>query len=213
MEQEKINRIKQILIKKRNEIRTTIAKMDKNEAALQNQFSPSELSNYDNHPAELGSELFQLGMNKTLKNHESHILKEIDNALNKVERGGLGKCEICGLDIPFERLEVLPYARLCVKCRDENTDNTYNRANYRPIEEKVIDSPFGKKYLNKKEDDEYEGLDILNDLMKYGSADSPQDMGGYHEYKNFFTNEEDKQGVVDKMDGVSNQSYINQLPD
>ena len=39
--------------------------------------------------------------------------------------------------------------------------------------------------LNRLEDNEYEGMDILNDVLKYGSSDTPQDMGGYHDYKDF----------------------------
>jgi hypothetical protein len=71
----------------------------------------------------------------------------------------------------------------------------------------------GRKYLNKREDDEHEGMDQLNDLMKYGSAYSPQDLGGYHDYEEFYTNEIDMQGIVDDMDQVSNEEYKRQLPD
>jgi len=83
----------------------------------------------------------------------------------------------------------------------------------RPNEELVWDAPFGRKYLNKREDDEYEGLDYLNDLVKYGSSDSPQDMGGYNDYEEYYTNEIDNQGIVDHMDKVSNDEYKRQLPD
>jgi hypothetical protein len=38
-------------------------------------------------------------------------------------------------------------------------------------------------------------------------------MGGYHDYDEFYTNEVDKQGIVDDMDQVSNDEYKRQLPD
>jgi hypothetical protein len=47
--------------------------------------------------------------------------------------------------------------------------------------------------------------------MKYGSSDSPQDMGGYHDYEEFYTNKIDKQGIVDEMDQVSNEEYRKQV--
>jgi hypothetical protein len=83
----------------------------------------------------------------------------------------------------------------------------------RPNEELIWDAPFGRKYLNKREDDENEGLDYLNDLVKYGTSDSPQDMGGYYDYEEFYTNKVDTQGIVDKMDRISNEQYKRQLPD
>jgi DnaK suppressor protein len=42
---------------------------------------------------------------------------EIANALGRVEQGTYGKCERCGNEIPYERLEALPSARLCVACK------------------------------------------------------------------------------------------------
>ena len=74
-----------------------------------------------------------------------------------------------------------------------------------------MDTPLGRKYLNKREDDEYEGIDQLNDLMKYGSSDTPQDLGGYNDYKDFYTNKVDNQGIVDNVDKISTKQYKDQL--
>ncbi len=43
--------------------------------------------------------------------------REIDTALKRMEEGTYGKCESCGQDIPFERLEARPTATLCVACK------------------------------------------------------------------------------------------------
>ena len=88
-----------------------------------------------------------------------------------------------------------------------------NLKRQRPVEERIWDAPFGRKYLNRREDDEFEGLDQLFDLVKYGSSDTPQDMGGYFDYEEYYTNEMDQQGVVDEMDKISNEEYRKQLPD
>lgn len=45
-------------------------------------------------------------------------VEEIDDAIRKMERGTYGKCENCHSDIPRIRLRALPYARLCVKCKN-----------------------------------------------------------------------------------------------
>lgn len=44
-------------------------------------------------------------------------VEEIDDALEKIERGTYGVCEGCGELIPAARLEALPYARLCIACK------------------------------------------------------------------------------------------------
>jgi DnaK suppressor protein len=44
-------------------------------------------------------------------------LKMVEHALNKLEAGNYGLCDICGKPISPERLEALPYANLCVPCK------------------------------------------------------------------------------------------------
>ncbi len=218
MDKRELQHFRDLLNKRLGEIDRTIGVMKENNEGEQDIYSPSELSNYDNHPADLGSELFLTEMNTALKVHEENILQDIKDAIVRVDNGTYGICAHCGKDIPEERLEVVPYAKLCVDCAEQLESSPLREAGSRsnkdrPNEEKVIDAPFGRKYLNKQEDDEYEGMDQLNDLMKYGSSDSPQDLGGYHDYQDYYNNETDKQGIVDDMDQVSNDEYKRQLPD
>lgn len=213
MDSKEMQHFRELLNKKLGEISHTIGVMKENNEGEQDLYSPSELSNYDNHPADLGSELFLTEMNTALKVHEESVLQEIKDALGRIDNGTYGICAHCGKEIPKERLEALPYAEFCVDCAEKMENAPLNRPVDRPNEEMVIDAPFGRKYLNEREDDEYEGLDQLNDLMKYGSSDSPQDLGGYHDYDDYYTNESDKQGIVDDMDQVSNDEYKRQLPD
>jgi RNA polymerase-binding protein DksA len=44
-------------------------------------------------------------------------LREIDAALERIDKGTYGRCESCGAPIPEERLEARPIARLCVECK------------------------------------------------------------------------------------------------
>jgi YteA family regulatory protein len=213
MKDSDINYFKELLIKQGAEIKHTLETMEANNTADQDSNYPTELSNYDNHPADIATDLFQAGMNNALKVHEEHILVDIHDALGRIEDGTYGKCAFCGKEIDRKRLEVIPYARLCIECENNKAIDPETLAKGRPNEELVLDVPIGRKYLNRREDDEYEGIDYLNDLMKYGSSDSPQDMEGYHDYKDFYTNEIDRQGVVDKMDRISNEQYEKQLPD
>ncbi|MGI6778050.1 MAG: TraR/DksA C4-type zinc finger protein [Acetivibrionales bacterium] len=205
--------LKKMLLTNRSNIEGIIKKMKENGTANQSEHHPVELSNYDNHPAEIATELFQVELNNALMVHEEHLLWEINHALEKIDKGTYGKCELCGKQIIKERLEAIPYARVCKECEENKAIDPEILANTRPNEELVLDAPVGRKYQNQREDDEHEGMDQLFDLVKYGSSDSPQDMGGYYDYEEYYTNEIDKQGIVDKMDQFSNQQYKRQLPD
>lgn len=208
-----LEHFKELLLKRGGAIKHTLETMDKNDTAVQGKFYPTELSSYDNHPAEIATELFQVELNNALAVHEEGLLKEIRDALNRIYEGKYGLCALCGKKIANERLEAIPYARLCIGCEESKRTNPGMLAETRPNEELVLDAPIGRKYLNSREDDEYEGMDYLNDLMKYGSSDTPQDLGGYHDYEEFYTNEDDRQGIVDDTDRISNEQYKKQLPD
>src|SRR3989344_458783 len=43
-------------------------------------------------------------------------LRDVDLALQKIEKGTYGKCENCGMDILKERLQALPEAKFCKEC-------------------------------------------------------------------------------------------------
>lgn len=45
------------------------------------------------------------------------VLKEIDAAFDRLEKGAYGDCQRCAKPIPIERLEILPYVRACVGCQ------------------------------------------------------------------------------------------------
>ncbi len=44
-------------------------------------------------------------------------LAEVEHALNKFEEGTYGLCDSCGQSIDPARLEALPQANLCLKCK------------------------------------------------------------------------------------------------
>lgn len=51
---------------------------------------------------------------------EQQSLDSVEAALRKIEKGVFGRCEICGTQIPRQRLEVMPWARNCVFCQSKN---------------------------------------------------------------------------------------------
>jgi len=44
-------------------------------------------------------------------------LHEVETALGRIEQGTFGRCENCGKEIPVDRLDARPVARLCLDCK------------------------------------------------------------------------------------------------
>ena len=54
-----------------------------------------------------------------LNDREREKLRNIDEALLRIEEGEYGICEECGDEIPIGRLKVMPFARYCVRCKSD----------------------------------------------------------------------------------------------
>ena len=76
-----------------------------------------ELNFQDNHPGDVATATFDREMASTLEENSTHVLVEIDAALERIENGTFGNCARCGNPIGNERLEALPWATLCIECK------------------------------------------------------------------------------------------------
>jgi RNA polymerase-binding protein DksA len=68
----------------------------------------------DNHLAETATVTLDREIDYTLEDNALHVLRAIDAALKRIDDGTYGTCERCGRPIEPERLEMLPYATLCI---------------------------------------------------------------------------------------------------
>jgi DnaK suppressor protein len=57
-------------------------------------------------------------MDFMIHDRERLAMREIEDALSKIEQGVFGICEECGGDIGEKRLLVSPSSRLCVSCQE-----------------------------------------------------------------------------------------------
>ena len=54
-----------------------------------------------------------------LRQTDSRLLKAVDAALFRIERGTFGVCEGCTQPIPSARLNAVPWARFCLDCKEQ----------------------------------------------------------------------------------------------
>ncbi|HBA26478.1 MAG TPA: hypothetical protein DCY98_03645 [Nitrospinae bacterium] len=54
-----------------------------------------------------------------LGEREREQIKEVDEAIERIESGEYGSCIECGEEIPEKRLELIPHAKWCVDCKEK----------------------------------------------------------------------------------------------
>lgn len=108
-------RYKAILLKKRSELIGDVNTMERE--ALKGE--SGSLSNLPQHMAEQGSEAYDQALTLDLAAADRRLIKEIDDALARIENGSFGLCELTGKPIRPERLEELPWARYSIEAARE----------------------------------------------------------------------------------------------
>lgn len=77
---------------------------------------PHDLAQSPNHLADVGSDNYQLENTIGLMGYDLYLLKEINDALKRIDNGTFGICQGDQRPIPRLRLRAIPWARLCIKC-------------------------------------------------------------------------------------------------
>lgn len=80
---------------------------------------PDEAKGYSQHSADEGTDDFVKNISLEVTNKEFGILRQIDRALEKIEEGTYGICDISNEEIPLKRLEAVPYATMTVKAQEK----------------------------------------------------------------------------------------------
>jgi DnaK suppressor protein len=70
-----------------------------------------------NHLADDATDVMEQERNLALIGGLQERLHDVDRALERLAAGTYGICERCGKPIATERLEVLPFATLCIDCK------------------------------------------------------------------------------------------------
>ena len=66
------------------------------------------------------STVYEWEMNLALRESAEAKIKSIKLALERLDHGDYGLCDICGQPIDPDRLEILPHTTLCVECAQTN---------------------------------------------------------------------------------------------
>ncbi len=160
--------------------------------------STGDLSVNDNHPGDLGTEMYERGKDIALNEHAENQLEDIDTALERMEKGNYGICTICGTDIPYARLEAIPTTRYCLQHVPER-----EISNRRPAEERFLRPPFGRTSLDEDDNEtEFDGEDAWQIVESWGNSDSPamaEDPEALN-YDNLYLESDENVGYVEALE-------------
>lgn len=160
--------------------------------------SISELSTYDNHPADLGTEVFERSKDFSLRENAMITVSDIDRALERINDGSYGACEVCGRDIPLERLEAVPSTSKCMDCKE--AEESIPHQNDRPVEEEAIGTPFARTFDDDTDAVGYDGEDAWQEVAHYSETTDEWSRGGsYYGYSDL---DVERKGAVEDVDNI-----------
>jgi len=205
MEEKLRNHYRRLLLDEKERILNTINKMKNTQefGAMDEYYT--ELSFYDNHPADIGTEMFMMEQDKGLADKLNDTLVEIEYSLEAIDRGDYGKCISCGREIDKERLEVIPYLKLCINCSEEKIP-LEKKMEFRPEEEGSI-SPFSN-YKNNDDINGFDREDSYQEVERYNRIDRDPSFNTGDQLGVF---DEDNSGAVEDVEEISQDYYKDTL--
>lgn len=105
-----------LLLQQRTELQAELAQLQE-EDALTNQ--DEQGFGVSNHPADDATDLFTRERNLAVGGDLEQELQDVERALQRIEQGTYGMCEVDGAPISIERLLARPAATLCIEHQRE----------------------------------------------------------------------------------------------
>ena len=124
MEKEDLQKLKAQLQTERVRIAEGINHIERDNLNKSQRDAAGDLSGYSFHMADMATDNFDREFSLDIASTEQAMLNRIDEALRKIEEGSYGICENCEKPISFKRLKVVPSAKLCIKCKEDEEKNT-----------------------------------------------------------------------------------------
>ena len=118
MKKAELERIEERLLEERQERIEILAEIDER-FSERLETGDDELSRYPLHMADEATDAMEDEKELLLAHTEGEQLLEIDESLRRLYKDpdSFGVCENCGTEIGVERLEMVPWAKLCIECK------------------------------------------------------------------------------------------------
>jgi len=111
-----LQKMKARLEAKRAELQESIAGLTE---AHPEPVGPIEASDGSQEFEDVAVDFLEIQQEQSLLVNQQALLKEVEDALKRIEQGTYGKCVDCGRPIPEKRLEAIPWAARDVECEEQ----------------------------------------------------------------------------------------------
>ena len=119
MDRQQKTKLKKTLLKTREDILSKVKHIEKETLGKSQRDASGDLSGYSFHMADVASDHFEREVSLGLAANERQLLRQIDDALDRLKERDFGKCQECGKNISVKRLSAVPYAQMCIKCKNQ----------------------------------------------------------------------------------------------
>ena len=107
-----------LLMDERKRLRDELSEMEEHQ--VKNEEKPvADVAGYDDDLVDVATETFEREKELALESSVQGMLEMVEGALQKIREGTYGICEGCGNPIDGNRLRAIPYARLCIRCKEK----------------------------------------------------------------------------------------------
>jgi DnaK suppressor protein len=114
-----LERFRALLIEERRRVLDELGWLESNYIGKSRRDVTGGPTSYSSHPADAGTDSMEMEKAYLIGAAGGEVLEDIDEALRNIDKGRYGICQQCGDEISEERLDAVPYARLCVKCKSD----------------------------------------------------------------------------------------------
>ena len=118
MDEQELGDIQRHLISLQEEMTGQVASLQRDSLSQSPREQSGDLSGYSIHLADTASDSYDREFTISLASREQQVLNDVNAALAKMGTDEYGICEICAHPIDETRLAAVPYARLCLQCKE-----------------------------------------------------------------------------------------------
>jgi DnaK suppressor protein len=119
MKKKDLDKYEKLLLAKRAELISELGLLKKDALDTTIKDLTGDLSSYSYHMADQGTDAMEREKAFLFASKNGRLLYHIDEALRRIKDKTYGKCQECGQEISATRLEAVPHARLCIKCKEK----------------------------------------------------------------------------------------------
>lgn len=128
MNKKQLAHLEKRLLEERNRVMKELGHYDEQFSSTL-QGADGDLSSYSFHMADQGTDAMEREKQFLFASQEGRYLWHVNEALRRLYQSPktFGSCHECGEAIDFDRLDALPHARLCIKCKAKEEDEKQRR--------------------------------------------------------------------------------------